>query len=346
MSTEICQLGKCKAEASHYLIYADNRIHSRWCAEDYRTVGRTKENDSIIGCTLAEYAALIGSKPANRPSTTVRKEQPHARAAQVDRGGAAPREGRQPERADTGRYDSADPSNDRHLTPIAQPELPAVQAFPRDLDSRELAPLNWGAAGSARFTAEQEAILRQSVNPDLVEIRYDGAVYMPGAWYRKILNDCFGPGGWYLALEGQPQQQDGWYYLPAVLVAEGRPVARTVGEYRPNQRENKPGQGTIWESCCTDAISKCCKTLGVAEELWFPTFTRAWQRDHAVQVGSGNGQRGTWKRREDTTDYDAIKPGYSHGSEYARNTEDTDQQAAHLASIGNELQDTAWGESR
>lgn len=46
------------------------------------------------------------------------------------------------------------------------------------------------------FSAEAAAILLQPVNPEDVEIKPDGIVYLPEIKYRRILNRAFGPGGW------------------------------------------------------------------------------------------------------------------------------------------------------
>lgn len=180
------------------------------------------------------------------------------------------------------------------------------------------AVIDWTQQGRNRFTLEQEMILRQPVNPDLVEIKEDGTVYMPGAWFRKVLNDAFGPGGWQLVVLGGPKEDDGYYYIHACLIAEGKPVARTYGEFTPQFRNKRPTHGTIFESCVTDAITKCCKTLGVAEELWFPAWTRKWKHDNAHVVGKNALGYDVWKRKDELVGAYAMKPGYSGESEYQK----------------------------
>jgi hypothetical protein len=41
------------------------------------------------------------------------------------------------------------------------------------------------------------------LNPEDVEIKPDGIVYLPEIKYRRILNRAFGPGGWGLAPRGE-----------------------------------------------------------------------------------------------------------------------------------------------
>lgn len=50
------------------------------------------------------------------------------------------------------------------------------------------------AAGS--FPKEAVAILNADINPDDVEVKPDGLLYLPEIKYRRILNRAFGPGGW------------------------------------------------------------------------------------------------------------------------------------------------------
>lgn len=176
-------------------------------------------------------------------------------------------------------------------------------------------------------------ILRQPVDPNLVEIRWDGAVYMPGAWYRKILNDAFGPGGWRVLPLGNPYPDGKDWGMHAALIAEGRVVAVTFGEHSVNQRLKQVTRGVIYESLCTDAITKCCKTLGVAEELWFPSWTRKFIHEHGEQVWDAQSERRVWRRKDDNNSYHIGKPGYDHQSEYRKPQRVEDENNAHIAEI-------------
>ena len=49
---------------------------------------------------------------------------------------------------------------------------------------------------AAPFPKEAADILLAETNPEEVEIKPDGIVYLPEIKYRRILNRAFGPGGW------------------------------------------------------------------------------------------------------------------------------------------------------
>lgn len=55
----------------------------------------------------------------------------------------------------------------------------------------------------APFSKEAASVLLKPLDPNDVEIKPDGIVYLPEIKYRRILNQAFGPGGWGLAPRGE-----------------------------------------------------------------------------------------------------------------------------------------------
>jgi hypothetical protein len=53
------------------------------------------------------------------------------------------------------------------------------------------------------FAKEAADVLLKPINPEDVEIKPDGIIYLPEIKYRRILNKAFGPGGWGLAPRGE-----------------------------------------------------------------------------------------------------------------------------------------------
>ena len=53
------------------------------------------------------------------------------------------------------------------------------------------------------FSKETAEILLKPLDPEDVEIKPDGIIYLPEIKYRRILNKAFGPGGWGLAPRGE-----------------------------------------------------------------------------------------------------------------------------------------------
>ena len=53
------------------------------------------------------------------------------------------------------------------------------------------------------FSPEAAKALLAPIEPDDIEIKPDGIIYLPEIKYRRILNQAFGPGGWGLAPRGE-----------------------------------------------------------------------------------------------------------------------------------------------
>jgi hypothetical protein len=71
---------------------------------------------------------------------------------------------------------------------------------PLELDSPAEEKIDWTRSfhglSAAPFPKEAADILLAEVEPDEVEIKPDGILYLPEIKYRRILNRAFGPGGW------------------------------------------------------------------------------------------------------------------------------------------------------
>jgi hypothetical protein len=100
--------------------------------------------------------------------------------------------------------------NNNNLTPETSGSLRSLTDGlvdpPPTLDESER-QVDWTRSyhglSSTPFTAEQSAILQAELDPEDIEIKPDGILYLPEIKYRRILNKTFGPGGWGLAPRGE-----------------------------------------------------------------------------------------------------------------------------------------------
>lgn len=72
------------------------------------------------------------------------------------------------------------------------------------------------------FSPEAAKALLAPVDPDDIEIKHDGVVYLPEIKYRRILNQAFGPGGWGLVPRGETVVTPNAVTREYALVALGR----------------------------------------------------------------------------------------------------------------------------
>lgn len=171
-------------------------------------------------------------------------------------------------------------------------------------------PINWGDSfhglGGAPFSREISDILLSPLNEKDIEIKPDGLLYLPEIKYRRILNRAFGPGGWGLAPRTEtyitPKQISREY----ALVCHGRLVSVARGEQDYFGGEEKVT--TALEGCKSNALMRCCKDLGIASELWDPSFIKDWKKKYCDEVFGehvvNKKKKKLWKlKRNKTLDY-------------------------------------------
>lgn len=119
------------------------------------------------------------------------------------------------------------------------------------------------------------------LDPDDVEVKPDGIIYLPEIKYRRILNKAFGPGGWGLAPRGESIVTGRLVTREYGLVAQGRLVSIARGE---QQFFDPDGIPTATEGCKSNALMRCCKDIGIASELWDPRFIRKFVAEKTKEV--------------------------------------------------------------
>lgn len=147
-------------------------------------------------------------------------------------------------------------------------------------------PIDWSDSffglGLQPFPRDVADILLAPLSSEDIEIKPDGLLYLPEIKYRRILNRAFGPGGWGLAPRTEslisPKQISREY----ALICHGRLVSVARGEQDYFGGEEKIT--TALEGCKSNALMRCCKDLGIASELWDPSFIRVWKKKYCDEV--------------------------------------------------------------
>ncbi|XDG05593.1 hypothetical protein ABKA04_005208 [Annulohypoxylon sp. FPYF3050] len=246
---------------------------------------------------------------------------------------------------------AAKPATESEATPApdsnsARTPVPAVSGVPLpDAPSSESdtngSPIDWTQSyhglGTSTFGPETAQILQARLDPDDIEVKPDGIIYLPEIKYRRILNAAFGPGGWGLAPRGQLMVHEKLVTREYALVVHGRYVAsslpttthscfalripqiegwragltkrnRFVAQARGEQQYfTEEGVSTAAEGCKSNALMRCCKDLGIASELWDPRFIRKFMKEHAVQQWvehvATKKKKQIWLRKDDEVRY-------------------------------------------
>lgn len=158
--------------------------------------------------------------------------------------------------------------------------------------------------GTTELSQAQIDILLQPLDPDDIEMKPDGIVYLPEIKYRRILNKAFGPGGWGMIPRSDTVVAPTLITREYALVVKGRLISVARGE---QQYFNEKGIPTATEGCKSNALMRCCKDLGIGSELWDPRFIRKFKKKYCEEVFVTHvgtlKKRKIWKRKDDPVEY-------------------------------------------
>ncbi|RSL48595.1 hypothetical protein CEP54_012858 [Fusarium duplospermum] len=242
-------------------------------AED---VTQVNQEDVSTPKTAARSTVKAAVKPV--PSPTYAKARPVSRARTATPSKSATS-------APTG------PSNPYQPAPVAEKSLSESKppqepiGSPQIWDGKHLKhqpqevdwEKSWFGIGSKPVTAEQNKVLARPVNPDDVEVKPDGIVYLPEVKYRRRLNEAFGPMGWGMVNRGDVVVGTNIVTREYALIVNGRFVSQAQGV---NNYFSPEGLPAAIEGCKSNALMRCCKDLGIASELWDPVFLRWFRKNY------------------------------------------------------------------
>ncbi|CEL01128.1 Putative Genome maintenance protein [Aspergillus calidoustus] len=179
---------------------------------------------------------------------------------------------------------------------------------PLELDNPVNDKIDWTRSfhglSAEPFPREIADILLAETDPEEVEIKPDGILYLPEIKYRRILNKAFGPGGWGLAPRSESIVTPKTVTREYALVCHGRLVSVARGEQDYFSPDGIP---TATEGCRSNALVRCCKDLGIASELWDPRWIRKFKAQYTREVWVehvvSKKKNKIWTRKDDPVSY-------------------------------------------
>ncbi|KAL3467091.1 mitochondrial genome maintenance MGM101-domain-containing protein [Aspergillus heterothallicus] len=179
---------------------------------------------------------------------------------------------------------------------------------PLELDNPTADKIDWTRSfhglSAEPFPREISDILLAETDPEEVEIKPDGILYLPEIKYRRILNKAFGPGGWGLAPRSESIVTPKTVTREYALVCHGRLVSVARGEQDYFSPDGIP---TATEGCRSNALVRCCKDLGIASELWDPRWIRKYKAQYTREVWVehviSKKKSKIWTRKDDSVPY-------------------------------------------
>ncbi|KAL5343860.1 mitochondrial genome maintenance MGM101-domain-containing protein [Aspergillus crustosus] len=179
---------------------------------------------------------------------------------------------------------------------------------PLELDGTPAEKIDWTRSfhglSAEPFPKEAADVLLAETDPQDVEIKPDGILYLPEIKYRRILNKAFGPGGWGLVPRSESIVTPKTVTREYALVCNGRLVSVARGEQDYFSPDGIP---TATEGCRSNALVRCCKDLGIASELWDPRWIRKYKaqytREAFVEHVMSKKKTKIWLRKDDPVSY-------------------------------------------
>ncbi|KAI5960298.1 MGM101 [Candida pseudojiufengensis] len=179
-------------------------------------------------------------------------------------------------------------------TPVSSNSIPSsitfndspIENLNKESTTTPNAVIDWSDSyhglGSKPFSKEISDILLAPIDDLDIEIKPDGLLYLPEIKYRRILNKAFGPGGWGLVPRTSSHITKSQISREFGLICHGRLISIARGEQDYFGGEEKIT--TALEGCKSNALMRCCKDLGIASELWDPSFIRKWKSKYCEEV--------------------------------------------------------------
>lgn len=150
--------------------------------------------------------------------------------------------------------------------------------------------------GTLALTREQQQILEEPIPVEDIDILGTGEIYVSQVQYRRRLNQAFRPGGWAMIKLSQPTirenivMQEWGLYVSGILVS----TAWGEQEYFPNNP--RMSYATALEAAKSNALTRCCKDLGIGSECWDKHYAEQFKADHCEAAWVNN--RKVWKRKQ------------------------------------------------
>lgn len=157
---------------------------------------------------------------------------------------------------------------------------PGINPFTEELAQDYGSANLFTGASEKPFPAETVEVLQAELSPEEIEIKPDGALYLPENRYRKILCKAFGPGGWCLIPRGAHTLNSGILSREYALFAGGRFISQARGHAAVMGFSNPALASEVVRS---NALMRVCKDLGVGNEMWDPTFVANWRANYATR---------------------------------------------------------------
>jgi hypothetical protein len=183
-------------------------------------------------------------------------------------------------------------------TPLGSTELALVP------DSRDFG--GYAGVATVELMPDKKTKLLEPFEDEAYDILPTGEVYVSQVHYRRRLNEVFGPGSWALVPRGRFAMEGNTITREYALVGPGgRFISEAIGEAEYQPTNDRMTYASACEACKSNALTRCCKDLGIASECWDKRFCERFKGEKCGQFFR-NQSRGKpqWRRLDASPFYD------------------------------------------
>jgi len=167
-----------------------------------------------------------------------------------------------------------------------------------------------GVATVALLPDKAEALVKPFPD-EALDILPTGEVYVSQVHYRRRLNEVFGPGSWALVPRG-PFAMNGTTITReyALVGPGGRFISEAIGEAEYQPTNDRMTYASACEAAKSNALTRCCKDLGIASECWDKRFTEQFKAAKCGAFWRKNSKqrKPEWRRLDAAPFYDESGP--------------------------------------
>lgn len=155
------------------------------------------------------------------------------------------------------------------------------------LEPVSLRDKTFSKSGTKPLLAKQSKILRAPIlEEEEADILPTGEIYMSHVYVRRRLNEAVGPMGWALRpVSGiDTKSAVDTMFREFALIVLGRVVATAFGSAKYHEKNTRMDYADAAEAVKSNALTRCCKDLGIGSECWDRRFIERWKDKYAVHV--------------------------------------------------------------
>lgn len=158
--------------------------------------------------------------------------------------------------------------------------------------------LGYAGVATVALLPDKAKALVEPFEDEAYDILPTGEVYVSQVHYRRRLNAVFGPGAWALVPRGPFSMNGNTITREYALVGPGgRFISEAIGEAEYQPTNDRMTYASACEAAKSNALTRCCKDLGIASECWDKRFAERFKAEKCGAFWRRNSKgKPQWRR--------------------------------------------------